>query len=215
MTTAAAGRVTGLDLGYNGLAGPLPSALGSLARLRWLDLGGNDLTGPIPAALGNPAVVLNAMGPAVARWRRRPSGDANRPPAVVGTLPDRRPPAPPGMLAVDVSQAFADPDGDALTYTVSSSAPDVVAVRAVGARVTLTSVRAGVATIGVTASDPGGLRASGSFTATVPMPGAFTDHPIRPGVRQSGRSTSRSCGRGSTPCAMWWGWSRSPGRTPS
>ena len=53
VTTDAAGRVTGLDLGYNALAGPLPPALGSLVRLRWLDLGGNDLMGPIPAALGS------------------------------------------------------------------------------------------------------------------------------------------------------------------
>ena len=53
VTTDVAGRVTGLDLAYNGLIGSLPPVLGSLARLRWLDLGGNDLTGPIPAALGN------------------------------------------------------------------------------------------------------------------------------------------------------------------
>ena len=52
VTADAAGRVTGLDLGYNGLAGPLPPSLGSLDRLRWLDFEGNDLTGPIPVALG-------------------------------------------------------------------------------------------------------------------------------------------------------------------
>ena len=29
------------------------------------------------------------------------------------------------MLALDVARAFADPDGDALTFAVSSAAPDV------------------------------------------------------------------------------------------
>ena len=82
---------------------------------------------------------------------------ANRPPAAVGTLPDRTMAAPDGTLTVDVSRAFVDPDGDALTYSASSSAPRVVAASATGARVTLTAV--GTATIRVTATDPGGLSA--------------------------------------------------------
>ena len=150
--------------------------------------GGSGLTGPADAA-----AVIDATGPAVALWRKRPSDDANRPPALVGTLPDRTLPAPPGMLAVDVSQAFADPDGDALTYTVSSSAPHVVTMAVAGARVTLTSVAEGRATIGVTATDPGGLSATGSFTATVPaapvnrpptLVGTLPDRPLPapPGV---------------------------------
>ena len=138
--------------------------------------GGSGLTGPADAA-----AVIDNTGPAVARWRTRPSPDANRPPALVGTLPDRTLPAPPGMLAVDVGRAFADPDGDALAYTVSSSAPHVVTVGVAGVRVTFTSVAAGMATIGVTATDPGGLRAPGSFTVTVAAAGTFTDDPIRPG----------------------------------
>ena len=44
---------------------------------------------------------------------------------------------------MDVSRAFVDPDDDALTYTVSSSAPRVVAASAAGARVTLTAVGEG------------------------------------------------------------------------
>ena len=51
--TDAAGRVTRLDLGNNGLTGSVPPVLGSLANLEWLDLGFNDLTGPVPAELGN------------------------------------------------------------------------------------------------------------------------------------------------------------------
>ena len=46
----------------------------------------------------------------------------------------------------------------------------------------LTSVGAGTATIGVTATDPRGLSATASFTVTVAGPATFTDDPIRPGA---------------------------------
>ena len=139
--------------------------------------GESKVTGPADAS-----AVLNVTGPAVALWRKRPSDDANRPPALVRTLPDRTLPAPPGMLAVDVSAAFADPDGDALAYAASSAALDVATVQVAGTGVTLAAVGAGTSTIAVTATDPGGLSASGTFSVTVPAPGAFTDHPIRPGL---------------------------------
>ena len=122
--------------------------------------GASGVTGPADAA-----AVLDATGPAVARWRERPAG-ANRPPAAAATLPDRALTLP-GTLAVDVSPAFADPDGDPLTYAVSSSVPEVATVLASGARVTLTAVGVGTATVRVTASDPAGLTASQSFTVTV------------------------------------------------
>ena len=139
--------------------------------------GETGVTGPADAA-----AVLNATGPAVALWRDRPDG-ANRPPAPAGTLPDRLLTLP-GTLDVDVSAAFVDPDGDALTYAVSSSAPSVVTVSAAGARVTLTAVSAGTSTIRVTAMDPGGLSAAQAFTVSVSTgaAGGFTDDPLRPGV---------------------------------
>ena len=139
--------------------------------------GGSGVTGPADAA-----AVLNATGPAVALWRDPPAR-ANRPPAALGTLPDRALTLP-GTLDVAVSAAFVDPDGDALTYAVSSSAPSVVTVSAAGARVTLTAVSAGTATIRVTAMDPGGLSAAQAFTVSVSTgaAGGFTDDPIRPGV---------------------------------
>ena len=119
-----------------------------------------------------------ASGEVVRAWYRR---YANRPPAAVGALLDRRLPTVASVLDVDVSQAFADPDGDALTYTASSSAPQVVTARAAGARVTLTAVSRGVSTIRVTATDPVGLSAAQSFAVTVGA-ASFTDDPIRPGV---------------------------------
>ena len=142
------------------------------------DAGSSGATGPADAA-----AVLNATGPALALWRDRPG--ANRAPTAAGTLPDREL-TPGGTLAVDVSPAFVDPDGDSLTYTVSSSAPDVVTVRAAGPRVTLTAVAAGRARVQVTATDAGGLSATQAFTVTVAtagtVPTRFTDDPIVPGV---------------------------------
>lgn len=46
------GSVVGLNLDFNGLAGPIPSVLGNLAELRTLSVTGNGLTGPIPVELG-------------------------------------------------------------------------------------------------------------------------------------------------------------------
>ena len=51
--TDARGRVTGLSLSDNELAGPIPAELGDLAALNWLTLSSNNLAGPIPPELGN------------------------------------------------------------------------------------------------------------------------------------------------------------------
>ena len=53
---------------------------------------------------------------------------------------------------------------------------------AAGARLTLTAVTKGTATIRVIASDPGGLTASQTFTVVVGAARPFTDEVIRPGV---------------------------------
>ena len=134
--------------------------------------GGSGVTGAADAA-----AVLNATGPAVALWRDhvlRP----NRPPEAVGTLPDRRL-ALGGMVDLDVSSAFVDPDlGDVLTYTVSSSSPQVVTARIAGARVTVTAVGEGTAPVTVTATDPGGLSAMQTFTVTVSPPSNRPPEPV-------------------------------------
>ena len=124
--------------------------------------GASDVTGPADAA-----AVLEATGPAVARWRDRPV-DANQPPAVVGTLPDRDL-MRHERLDLDLSAGFADPDGDPLRYAVSSSASGVLTVLLAGARATLTAVGTGAATVRVTAVDPGGLSATQSFAVTVAL----------------------------------------------
>ena len=50
--TNAEGRVTRLDLRWNGLQGPIPAALGGLAELEILILFANELTGAIPSGAG-------------------------------------------------------------------------------------------------------------------------------------------------------------------
>ena len=116
---------------------------------------------------------------AIAGFRDRVPG-ANRPPVAVGALPDRGVELD-GTLELDVSHAFADPDGDALTYTVSPSAPGVVAAVATGARVTLTGAGIGTSAIRVTATDAGGSNTSATQTFRVTVFAPFTDHPIVPG----------------------------------
>ena len=51
VTTAANGRVTGLDLQENQLSGELPPELGNLANLTRLYLHENQLSGCIPGSL--------------------------------------------------------------------------------------------------------------------------------------------------------------------
>ena len=94
------------------------------------------------------------------------------------TVPNRAPSVASGLEAVtaavgaavvvDVSGHFTDPDGDALEYGASSSAPDVATVSVAGSEVTVTGVSSGTAEVTVTARDPGGLTASQAFTVTVP-----------------------------------------------
>ena len=106
---------------------------------------------------------------------------ANLPPVAVGVLSDRT--LQVGTtLDLDLSAAFRDPDQDPLTFAASSSAPNVVAVRAAAARATLTAAALGTAAIRVSATDPGGQSAEQSFTVTVSRTAPFTDAPLRPGV---------------------------------
>ena len=54
VTNDASGRVTGILLESNGLAGEIPAELGSLSNLKRLELGNNQLTGEIPRGARQP-----------------------------------------------------------------------------------------------------------------------------------------------------------------
>ena len=68
---------------------------------------------------------------------------------------------------VDVSAAFRDAEGDALTYAARSSAPAVAPVSVSGSRVTVTAVSAGAAVVTVTATDTGGSNGTATQTFRV------------------------------------------------
>ena len=81
---------------------------------------------------------------------------------------------------VDLSAYCSDPDGHALNYTASSSAPGVVTVTPEGNPVTLTGVALGRATVTVTATDGHGGTATVTFPVTVPnRPPVCRDIPLQ------------------------------------
>ena len=94
------------------------------------------------------------------------------------TVPNRSPEAVGAMSAATIAAGetaamnaasyFSDPDGDALTYSAASAVTAVAAASASDSTVTLAGMAKGIATITVTATDPGGLSAEQTFTATVP-----------------------------------------------
>ena len=91
----------------------------------------------------------------------------NRAPTTVGTIPSQTVTAGGNTKTLDVSSYFSDPDGDALTYTASSSAASKATVSASNATLTISGKAVGSATITVTASDTAQLRATQTFTVTV------------------------------------------------
>ncbi len=73
-----------------------------------------------------------------------------------------------GGASVDLSGYFTDPDGDTLSYSVTSSAgSDVVTTALSGSELSITPVEVGSASLEVTGSDAGGLSASAAVTVTV------------------------------------------------
>ena len=61
---------------------------------------------------------------------------------------------------------YADPDGDALVYTVAGSDDAVATVTYAGGSVVMTHKTTGVVTVTLTATDPSGLSVAGDFTVT-------------------------------------------------
>ena len=97
---------------------------------------------------------------------------SNRPPEAVGVLAPLTIGVDETVATVEVSGAFRDPDGDALTYAAVSSAPGVALVSVAGSRVRVAPVSAGTSLVTVTATDAGGSNTSATqiFTVTVSPP---------------------------------------------
>ena len=95
-----------------------------------------------------------------------PTPPANRTPTASAAIPDLS--VEEGAQAtVNVSGAFSDPDGDALSYRASSDPSSVATASVSGSSVTVTGEAPGSATITVTATDPGNLSATQTFEVTV------------------------------------------------
>ena len=95
----------------------------------------------------------------------------NRSPVAVGSLPAVERRVADGVVTVEVSGAFRDPDGDALTYGAESSDPSAVRVSVSGSTVAVTPrTEGGTAEMTVTATDGigGTTPAEQRFPVTVP-----------------------------------------------
>ncbi len=94
--------------------------------------------------------------------------DVNEGPEAVGAMSPKTLEAYGDAVEEELGQYFRDPDGDALTYAVESSAPAVAAVTVTGAgRLSIAPQAIGEAVVTVRASDPGGLSARQQVRVTV------------------------------------------------
>ncbi|MYD97727.1 MAG: hypothetical protein F4X98_10120 [Gammaproteobacteria bacterium] len=84
----------------------------------------------------------------------------NAAPEAVRSLADRRLVIPSASATVVPSDAFRDPDGDALTYGATSMDEDVATASTSGGAVTLTPVGVGSTSVTLTATDVGGSNAT-------------------------------------------------------
>ena len=97
---------------------------------------------------------------------------ANRSPVVAGTLPGLSLESGTSAAVVEVSGAFADPDGDDLVYGATSSAVTVAAAVVVtGSTVTVTPLSRGFTTVTVTATDVDGSNTSATQRFRVSVDG--------------------------------------------
>ncbi len=93
--------------------------------------------------------------------------NVKNPPTTVGTIPNTSGGVGWGVITVTVSSYFSDPDGQALTYSASSSDTGIAWTSVLSADVKINPVSVGSTTITVTATNPDGLSATQSFTATM------------------------------------------------
>ena len=102
----------------------------------------------------------------------------NRPPETGDALPGLTLTAGAAAATVDLAGAFTDPDGDALTFTASSSDTATVGVTVQGAQLAATPLAAGSATVTVSATDAAGSNTTASQTFTVNVEEAAAPAPV-------------------------------------
>ena len=90
----------------------------------------------------------------------------NAAPMMVGTL-DSQVVTRGEPVTVSIAGVFTDPDGDPLSYSTASDDASIATASISGESMTVDGLAPGTTSITVTASDPMGLSASGSFEVTV------------------------------------------------
>ncbi len=115
----------------------------------------------------------------------------NGPPSPVGTLAARTLRVGEAAVTVDVSGAFRDPEGDALTYGAVSSAPGVASVSVSGSSVEVSPVSGGTATVTVKATDLSGSNtaAEQQFSVRVRNRRGVSVDPVSLSVTEGGSGT--------------------------
>ncbi|MDE2976886.1 MAG: trypsin-like peptidase domain-containing protein, partial [Acidobacteriota bacterium] len=96
----------------------------------------------------------------------------NDSPETVGTIAAPLLQVGDGARTLDVSGAFSDPDGDALSYAARTDEPGVVGTGLSGATLSLSPKSRGDATVTVTATDAGGSNRQATQTFDVRVKGA-------------------------------------------
>ncbi len=116
----------------------------------------------------NVTITLTATDPIGLTASRSFNAIVGSPPTTVGTISNISARVGWGAVNVNVSSYFNEPDGDALTYSASSSNTSIASVDVSGSTVSVTANNGGDARITVKATDPGGSSATQTFTASVP-----------------------------------------------
>ena len=135
------------------------SASGSTATLTPLEAGAAVIT----------VTATDAQGSNTTATQRFSVTVANQAPVALGALAAQTLRIDEGPVAVEVAEAFRDPDGDVLTYGAASSAAMIATVEVLGSTVAVTPLEAGAAVITVTATDADGTNTAATqrFDVTV------------------------------------------------
>ena len=120
-----------------------------------------------PKTGGTTTITVTASDPGGLSATLSFSVKVNRRPTTTGSLSNRTVNAGSSAFPVSVSGKFSDPDGDSLSFSASSTNTSAATVTESSGTLTVTPKTGGTTTITVTASDPGGLSATLSFSVKV------------------------------------------------
>ena len=143
----------------------------------------------VPVAAGSADVTVTATDPgglSATETFRVTVAAPNRQPVAIGSIPDQTLALGEDPAEVSIGANFSDPDGDSLVFQATSSDADVVRAAVSGSDLILIPAGAGMATVTVTATDPGGLTAVQPFRVTVTEPARAPVSPTGLHVAETG-----------------------------